>query len=368
LIDRAEIYVKGGNGGNGVVSFRREKYVPFGGPDGGNGGDGGSIYLVGDESMATLREFRYRNQFKARKGANGKGKDMTGKRGEDLEVKVPLGTQVRMKEEDGSLVQVSDVLEHGQRVLVAGGGRGGFGNAHRVSSTNQAPRIAGEGETGEEAWLVLDLKLIADVGIVGYPNSGKSTLLSAVSHAQPRVADYPFTTTEPVLGVVDIGYSSFVMADIPGIIEGAHLGRGLGLDFLRHIERTRVLIQLADGGSETLLDDLRNVEEELELYQEGLKERPRIVAVNKIDLPGVKERLQGLRDEMEGLGKPFYYISAATGEGVEELMKKALELLSQGGSPPQEKSGEEYKLFRPPAAGGLSPGKDKPRGGRRGRA
>ncbi|HEY48769.1 MAG TPA: GTPase ObgE [Dehalococcoidia bacterium] len=364
MIDRAEIYVKGGDGGNGVISFRREKYVPFGGPNGGDGGDGGSVYLVGDSSLATLQAFRYKKQFKAKRGAHGKGKDMIGRRGDDLLVTVPLGTLVRRKLEDGSTTLVADIVEHGQRVRVAQGGKGGFGNAHFVTPTNQAPRRAEGGKTGEEAWLLLDLKLLADVGIVGYPNAGKSTLLSRVSHARPKIADYPFTTTEPVLGVVVMGYRSFVLADIPGIIEGAHLGHGLGLDFLRHIERTRVLIQLADGCSETLLTDLEKVEEELELYQAGLEDRPRIVAVNKIDLPDVKARVPQLREDLKRLGAPVYFISAATGEGVEELMKRALELLSRADSAPaKEKVEEEFKVFRPRP---LSQRKSAPRGGRNG--
>jgi len=273
---------------------------------------------------------------------------MVGKRGKDLQVKVPLGTLVRRKGEDGSDILVVDVVEHGQRELVAKGGRGGFGNAHFATSTNQAPRIAEEGEPGEETWLLLDLKLIADAGIVGYPNSGKSTLLRKVSQAKPKVADYPFTTLEPVLGVVELGYRSFVLADIPGLIEGAHRGLGLGFDFLRHIERTKVLIHLVDGSSETPLSDMRKVGEELVAYEAALKDKPRIVAVNKVDLPEVRERLPQLRREFKGLGVPLYFISAATGEGVEELMKKTLELVSQADSAPSAKKEEaEFKVFRP---------------------
>ena len=304
MIDRVEIYVKGGDGGNGAVSFRREKYVPYGGPNGGDGGDGGSVYLVGDGSLSTLRPFRYKKHFKAKRGAHGKGKDMVGRRGEDLLVKVPLGTLVKRKDDEDGDALIADIVEQDQRVLVARGGKGGYGNAHFASPTDKAPRIAEDGRPGEELWLRLDLKLIADVGLVGYPNAGKSTLLSAVTRARPKIADYPFTTTEPILGVVEIGYESFVLADIPGIIEGAHLGHGLGLDFLRHVERTRVLIQLSDGSSDTLLADLKNVEDELDLYQEGLKDRPRIVAVNKIDLPAVKARLPQLRKELKAAGTP----------------------------------------------------------------
>lgn len=347
MIDRVQIYVKAGDGGDGVVSFRREKFVPFGGPDGGNGGSGGSVYLVGDEGIATLRSFRYRKHFRAVAGARGKGKNMLGLRGKDLLLKVPLGTLVRRREGDGGEVLVADVVQHEQRVLVAKGGKGGFGNAHFASSTNQSPRIAGKGEPGEEGWLMLDLKLIADVGIVGYPNVGKSTLLRTVSRARPKIADYPFTTTEPVLGVAEVGYQSFVLADIPGLIEGAHLGLGLGLDFLRHIERTKVLIQLLDGSSESPLSDLRKVEAELVSYQAALKEKPHIVAVNKIDLPEVRARLTQMERELGGLGGPVYFVSAATGEGVRELMRKALELVSLVNTASRKREEAGFKVFRP---------------------
>ena len=360
MIDRVEIYVKGGDGGNGVVGFRREKFVPYGGPDGGNGGPGGSVYLVGDGSSSTLLGFRYKKQFRAERGGPGKGKNMQGKKGEDLFIKVPLGTLVRRKKEDGTEEMIADVVELGQQVLVAKGGRGGFGNAHFATSTNQAPRKADKGKPGEEGWLALDLKLIADVGLVGYPNAGKSTLLSAVSKARPKIADYPFTTTEPVLGVVGMNYRSFVLADIPGIIEGAHQGRGLGLDFLRHIERTKVLIQLVDGSSAAPLSDLHKVEAELEAYEPTLKDRPRIVALNKIDLPEVRSRLPQLEREFKAFGFPVYFISAATGEGVEELMMKTLELLSQCGGVVSEKKEESgFKVFRPRP---LSPQKGARRG------
>ncbi len=349
MIDRVEIYVKAGDGGDGVISFRREKFVPYGGPDGGNGGHGGSVYLVGKGSLNTLLNFKYKRHWRAEDGVNGQGKQKAGRMGKDLLIDVPLGTQVRRKEEGKKEALLADIVADGQRVLVAQGGRGGWGNAHFATSTNQAPRTAEKGTPGEEVRLLLDLKLIADVGIVGYPNAGKSTLLSAVSKAKPKIADYPFTTTEPILGVVDRGYQSFVMADIPGIIEGAHEGRGLGLDFLRHIERTKVLIHLIDGTSEKPVADLKGVEAELELYQPVLKDRPRIIAVNKIDVPEVRDRLPQLEQEFKALGVRVYFISAATGEGVEELMKKTLELVSQAGSPvaPKQEPETEYKVFRP---------------------
>ncbi|MDY6893543.1 MAG: GTPase ObgE [Chloroflexota bacterium] len=349
MIDRVEIYVNGGDGGNGTISFRREKFVPFGGPNGGDGGDGGSVYLVGDGSVTTLQEFRYKKRFSAKRGAMGGGKDMTGRRGEDLLIRVPLGTVVRKKQdEDGSLVFVADIIEQGQRVPVAKGGRGGHGNAHFATPTNQAPRVAEKGGSGEEAWLQLDLKLIADVGIVGYPNAGKSTLLSMASKARPKIADYPFTTLEPSLGVVEIGYNSFIMADIPGIIEGAHRGVGLGLDFLRHIERTRVLVHLVDGSSDNPVSDLNNIEAELELYQAGLKDRPRIVAINKIDLPDVRSRIPQLETDFSQRGITPLFISAATGEGVGDLMKKCLDVVQQTASSSLEmKEDAEFRVFRP---------------------
>jgi GTP-binding protein len=348
LIDRVEIYVKAGDGGNGVVSFRREKFVPFGGPDGGDGGNGGSVYFVGDGSVSTLLSFRYKKRFQAEKGAYGKGKKMHGKKGEDLLIKVPLGTQVRLKTEGGSGALIADVVEQGQQVEVAKGGKGGFGNTHYATSTNQAPRTAEKGKPGEEKRLLLDLKLIADVGIIGNPNAGKSTLLSVVSKARPKIADYPFTTLEPVLGVVGIGYGSFVLADIPGIIEGAHEGRGLGLDFLRHIERTKALIHLVDGSSEDPISDFKKVEAELVSYEAALKDRPRLIAINKIDLPHVRGRMPELEREFQELGVSVHFISAATGEGVRELMSKALELVSKApGVSPEKREDEEFKVFRP---------------------
>jgi GTP-binding protein len=364
LIDQARIYVKAGDGGNGIVSFRREKFVPFGGPDGGDGGDGGSVYLLGDRAKATLRDFRYRKQFRARRGAHGKGKDMHGRRGEDLMIKVPLGTLVRRKEQDPGGMEVADVVVDGQKVLVARGGRGGQGNARFATPTDQAPRRADNGQPGEEAELTLDLKLLADVGVVGLPNAGKSTLVGTVSRARPKVADYPFTTLEPVLGVVEIGFESFVIADIPGIIEGAHLGQGLGLDFLRHIERTKVLIHMVDGSAEDIGADLRAIEGELEAYESSLKDRPRIIAVNKIDQPEVRARVGDLQQQLKRAGSQPFFISAATGEGADDVMRRALELVSRGsGAAPAKEREEEFKVFRPRP---ISTGREGRRGGRHG--
>ena len=345
MIDKVEILVKAGNGGDGVVSFRREKFVPFGGPNGGDGGDGGSVFLVATHSLSTLSHLRHRRRYRAGKGGHGKGKNQHGKKGGDLLLEVPLGTLIQRREDDRRVV-VADLTAQGQQVLVAKGGRGGWGNTHFVSATNQAPRLAQKGKPGEEYQILLDLKLLADVGIIGYPNVGKSTLLSMVSKATPKIADYPFTTTDPVLGVVELGYRSFVVAEIPGLIEGAHRGCGLGHDFLRHIERTKVLIHLLDGSAEHLLSDLHKTNEELMLFDPALGDKPQLVAVNKIDLPSVRVRLPQLKIMLEEPKIPVYFISAATGEGTYELMAKTAEMLEQG--IPQAETGEpEFKVFRP---------------------
>lgn len=367
MIDRAKIYVKGGDGGNGIVSFRREKFVPFGGPDGGDGGDGGSVYVEGTASVTTLRQLRYKKHFRAGRGTHGKGKNMHGRNGEDLVISVPLGTVVYNEEMDGSREVVADIVEKDQRALVAVGGKGGYGNTHFASPTNQAPRTSEQGRPGEEVTILLDLKLIADVGIIGYPNAGKSTLVSTVSRARPKIADYPFTTLEPVLGVVELGYKSFVIADIPGIIEGAHTGAGLGIDFLRHIERTKVLIQLIDGTSESIIDDVRNIAAELGSYEVDLTDRPRMLAVNKIDIPEVRSRLPEFREELKDVGLPFDFISAVTGEGTEGLMKKTLELVLQSEERrPVITMGKEetgFKVFRPRPLSPRKTGRDGEKNG-----
>lgn len=350
MIDRVRVHVMGGKGGNGIVSFRREKYVPFGGPDGGDGGNGGDVYIQGDSGVNTLVRFRYEKEFRAERGAHGKGKDMHGRGGEDLVLKVPLGTVVRRETDSGDVGELGEVLVDGERLPAVRGGRGGMGNARFATATNQAPRVAQDGESGEEAWLLLDLKLIADVGLVGCPNAGKSTLLSSVTRARPKIADYPFTTLEPMLGVVEVGHATFVMADIPGLIEGAHEGHGLGLDFLRHVERTKVLIQVVDGGADDPLSDVRGVEEELRLYQAGLETKTRLVALNKVDLPDVREQAEKLKKELAGLGMPVFVVSAATGEGVDELMKATLDILTQERADVGRVSPEgpaAFKVFRP---------------------
>jgi len=329
MYDNVEITVKAGDGGDGIVSFRREKYVPFGGPDGGDGGDGGDVVIVADPGLTSLKLFRNRGNYRAGKGGNGMGRKRHGKKGKDLVLSVPVGTVALDKGEDDGGVLIADCVQAGKQELVARGGRGGQGNTHFVSSTNQAPRIAQKGDTGETRNLVLEMRLIADVGVIGFPNAGKSTLLAKASAARPKIADYPFTTLEPVLGVVEIGIKSFVIAEIPGLIEGAHLGKGLGHDFLRHIIRTRVLIHIVDGSSDSPVENMIRVNTELSLFDPALADKPQLVAVNKIDLPRTQERLTDIRKDFRDSGIPAFFISAATGEGVEKLMAEAMKMLEK---------------------------------------
>ena len=346
MLDRMEIYVKGGDGGDGVVSFRRERFVAIGGPDGGDGGDGGSVVLVADARMSTLRSLSRRRNFRAPGGENGAGKRMHGKSGRDVLIRVPLGTVVWRKDSAGEKVLVADLGQDGERALVARGGRGGLGNAHFASSTHQAPRIAQTGERGEEAALCLELRLIADVGIIGYPSVGKSTLLASASAAKPKIADYPFTTQEPILGVADVGNRSFVVAEIPGLIEGAHRGLGLGHDFLRHAERTKVLIHLLDGTSPSPLSDMEKVNQELSLYNSMLGKKAQLVVLNKIDLPQVQARLPALERELRSVAAPVFFISAATRRGIPQLMAKAAEMLDVIAAEPQAPE-PPLAVFRP---------------------
>jgi GTP-binding protein len=324
--DSAKIWIKGGDGGNGVVSFRREKFVPLGGPDGGDGGRGGSVYLRATPGASTLHMFERRRHVRATPGGKGEGGNRHGKKGEDVRLNVPPGTLVY---DDATGDLLADLTEKDAEVMVARGGRGGLGNSHFATSTNQAPRIAQKGEPGEERWIRLELKLIADVGVVGFPNAGKSTLLAAVSRATPKIADYPFTTLEPNLGVVDIGYDQFVLADIPGLIEGAHKGIGLGHAFLRHVERTRVLIHLVDGGVDSPSEVFDAINAELELFDPKLRQKPQVVAINKIDIPEVRECLPELTREFEAHGVETIGISAATGENVRDLMTRVFKLLQE---------------------------------------
>lgn len=344
MFDRTEIAVKAGDGGDGIVSFRREKWVPFGGPDGGDGGGGGDVVVMADEAVTSLRIFRRKRHFRAADGKNGGDKKKHGKKGESLLLTVPVGTMVSHKSQIGGDTLIADLGQSGQQVVVAKGGKGGFGNAHFATSTNQAPQIAEKGEAGEENSIILELKLIADAGLIGYPNVGKSTLLAAVSAAKPKIASYPFTTREPVLGMVEVGQQSFVLAEIPGLIDGAHLGKGLGHDFLRHIVRTRVLIHLIDGSSSSPAEDMAQVNTELSLFDSALAQKPQLVVVNKIDLPQVKARLAEIGESFAAAGSKALFVSAATGEGVPELMAETMKILQ---SAPKPEAGKRKKVFRP---------------------
>ncbi len=329
FVDEVDIYVKAGDGGRGSVSFRREKFVPRGGPDGGDGGKGGSVYLVASPHRNTLIHFRFNPEFRAEGGRNGSGALRSGKHGEDLEIPVPVGTLAQMRDPDepGGFVTVADLVSPGQRMLIAKGGRGGLGNAHFVSSTNRSPRKAQPGEPGEERHLHLQLKLLADMGLVGFPNAGKSTLISRISAAKPKIADYPFTTLTPHLGVVTLSDDrSFVVADVPGLIEGAHEGHGLGHQFLRHIERTKVLVHLVDvsgASGRDPVEDFLTIRRELEFYNPALLEKPQLVAANKLDAVDDPERVTTLEAQARTLGLPFHRISAVTGEGVPALLEAA---------------------------------------------
>jgi GTP-binding protein len=319
FIDEATIVATGGAGGDGIVAWRREKYVPKGGPAGGDGGRGGDVILEATPELSTLIEFRFKKQFAAAPGNDGSTSNKSGRSSEDLVVPVPVGTLVFRIEDEGREVLLADLSFSGERICVAKGGRGGLGNQHFATSKRQAPRFAEKGEPSETCTLRLELKLLADCGVVGLPNAGKSTLLSVASAARPKIADYPFTTLEPQLGVVRLGpEESFVMVDVPGLIEGAHAGQGLGDRFLRHVERTRVLLHLMDGSNtaEQILADKATIENELRLWNPALLERPIIRVLSKLDLPEARERFEELRGSIEGLRG----ISAATGEGVRELL------------------------------------------------
>ncbi len=333
--DHAKIYVKGGDGGSGVVAFRREKFVSRGGPAGGSGGKGGDVYLVASERHNTLHHFAFKVHFKAGRGKHGSGSNKQGARGETIEVPVPPGTEV-YDAETGEFL--GELLEPGEKLLVAQGGRGGRGNYAFRSSTNQAPRIAEKGEPGEERWLKLELKLIADIGIIGVPNAGKSTLLATVTRAKPKIADYPFTTLDPNLGVAVVDYQDVVLADIPGLIEGAHKGVGLGDAFLRHIERTRVLIHLLNGLSPDPLGDLEAINQELELFNPALANKPQVIGFNKMDIPDVQTRWPEIREELARKGIEAIPVSAATGEHLETLLRKAVVILNELPPPERKKA------------------------------
>jgi GTP-binding protein len=340
FLDEAKVYVRSGNGGDGCVSFRREKYIEFGGPDGGDGGRGGDVVVEAARGLNTLIDFRYRQHFKAGRGGHGMGRNRTGARGADVVLAVPVGTQVFAEDKETILC---DLIRPGQRMVIAEGGAGGFGNARFKTSTRQAPRHAEPGRPGQERWLWLKLKLIADAGLVGLPNAGKSTFLAACSRARPKVADYPFTTLYPHLGVVDAEGERFVLADIPGLIEGAHEGAGLGARFLSHIERCRVLLHLIDGTADDPVEAYRTVRRELGAYGRGLADRPEVVALNKTDALTPEEAAMRRAAVQQAAGSEVVLTSGVAGDGVSEAVGRLLALLrtarraedSAVSSPPQ---------------------------------
>lgn len=333
FVDEARIRVQAGDGGNGCVSFRREKYIPFGGPNGGDGGDGGSIYLIAHDALNTLSDFRHKRFFKAERGQNGMGRDMTGRAGSDLQIPVPVGTIIR---DAGTGELIGDLLHPGQQIKVAQGGSHGLGNSHFKSSTNRTPRQSTPGTPGEIRTLELELKVLADVGLLGLPNAGKSTLISQISHAHPKIADYPFTTLYPALGVVEIGpLESFVMADIPGLIEGAAEGAGLGHRFLKHLQRTQLLLHLVDiapiGPGHTPANDVLTITSELEKFSPELASRPRWLVCNKSDVLPQKDAKAQCDQLVNTLHwqAPYYCISAATGDGTDKLISDIMLYLNQ---------------------------------------
>ncbi|WP_417604859.1 GTPase ObgE [Primorskyibacter flagellatus] len=326
FLDLCKVYIRSGSGGGGAVSFRREKYIEFGGPDGGDGGNGGNVWAEAVDGLNTLIDFRYQQHWFADNGQHGMGQQRTGKTGEDIVLRVPVGTEILDEDEE---TVIADMTELGQRVLLAKGGNGGWGNLNFKTSTNQAPRRANPGQEGVERTLWLRLKLIADAGLLGLPNAGKSTFLAATSNARPKIADYPFTTLHPNLGVVGIDGAEFVMADIPGLIEGAHEGRGLGDLFLGHVERCSVLLHLVDGTSGDPMVDYRTIIDELEAYGAALADKPRVTALNKIDALDDEERAF-LKEELEAVvGGPVMLMSGVSGEGLPEVLRAVRAQISE---------------------------------------
>jgi GTP-binding protein len=326
FLDEAKIWVKAGDGGDGVIAFRREKFIEFGGPDGGNGGRGGNVIAEAVAGLNTLIDFRYAQHFKARKGGNGAGSDRTGAASDEVVLKLPVGTQIFADDRE---TMIADLDKLGKRVVLAHGGDGGFGNANYKTSTNRAPRRADKGWPGEERWLWLRLKLIADAGLVGLPNAGKSTFLAAVSAARPKIADYPFTTLHPQLGVVRLNATEeFVLADLPGLIEGAAEGAGLGTRFLGHVERCKVLLHLVDGSAADPASAYRTIRRELAEYGHGLEDRPELVALNKADAMTPQARTARVKALSRAAGKPVMLISGASGEGVPELLRALADMIA----------------------------------------
>jgi GTP-binding protein len=336
----------GGSGGEGCISFRREKHAPLGGPDGGDGGDGGNVVITCDPNLGDLSLLGRTEELAAESGRRGGSSRRRGRRGEDLVVSVPTGTMVSAKGESEQEIPLADLIAPGQRVLVAKGGRGGLGNARFATAVNQAPEIASKGESGEKRHINLEVKLVTDICIVGPPNSGKSTLLSAISRAKPEISGYPFTTRQPMLGVMLGDRRDFIVAEIPAVVEGAHSGKGLGSDFLRHAERTKLLVYLLDGSSPSVVDDLGTLDKEIALYK-GLSHKARIVAVNKVDLPDVQASLSAIRQGFTKVGVPMFYISAASGQAVLELARKAMEMVEQATRDEGMISQAQIAVFRP---------------------
>jgi len=346
MVYKKEIVVMGGRGGDGCISFRREKYVPFGGPDGGDGGDGGNVVITCNSNLVDLSLLGRRKEFAAEDGRRGGGSRRRGRKGEDLVISVPVGTMVFAGGLSGPETLLADLRAPGQRVLTAKGGRGGLGNARFATAVNQAPEIASKGASGEKRYIILEVKLITDICIVGPPNSGKSTLLSAISRVKPEIAGYPFTTRQPVLGVVLGDRRDFVVAEIPGLVEGAHSGKGLGNDFLRHAERTKLLIYLLDGSSPTVVHDLGTLDQEIALYKD-LSHKAKIVAVSKVDLPEVQASLPAMKQCFAKVGVPVFYISAVSGQAVLELTRKATEMVEQASQDEEMISQAQIAVFRP---------------------
>ncbi|MFD1196065.1 GTPase ObgE [Seohaeicola saemankumensis] len=344
FLDLAKVYIRSGSGGGGAVSFRREKFIEFGGPDGGDGGSGGSVWVEAVDGLNTLIDFRYQQHFFAQNGQPGMGRQRTGKDGDDIVLRVPVGTEILDEDEE---TVVADMTEVGQRVLLARGGNGGWGNLHFKTSTNQAPRRANPGQEGVDRTLWLRLKLIADAGLLGLPNAGKSTFLAAVSNARPKIADYPFTTLHPNLGVVGIDNAEFVMADIPGLIAGASEGKGLGDRFLGHVERCAVLLHLVDGTSETVAEDYRAIITELELYGGDLADKPRVTALNKIDALDDEERAEARAALEAECGGPVLMLSGVTGEGVPEVLRAVRAQITADRLRMKQADADEEQPWRP---------------------
>jgi GTP-binding protein len=346
MLYRRGITIVGGRGGDGCVSFRREKHVPFGGPDGGDGGRGGNVVVVANPNLVDLSSIGRKKEFAAGNGRRGGGWRKRGKDGQDLAIAVPLGTVVFSETDSGGEMLLADLRTPGEKVLVAKGGRGGLGNARFATAVNQAPEIASKGELGEERHIILEVKLITDICIVGPPNSGKSTLLSAISRAKPEIAGYPFTTRQPILGVMPGDRRDFVIAEIPGLVNSAHSGKGLGNDFLRHAERAKLLIYLLDGSSPSVVEDLGILDEEIALYKD-LSQKAKIVAVNKVDLPEVRASLPVMQQCFGKVGLPVFYISAVSGEAVLELTRKAMEMVEQVSQEEEVISQAQTGIFHP---------------------